>query len=124
FVSALPIDRNAVCGFDREYGHVGLLKCESPVRWPGYAVGMVLGALDQAVSRPGAANGSTSLWIGCARPIQGSGLMQRTQSAKLGTKPRSSMQCCSPIGRTGTTRPVESVIVGPKKRSSMKIPSA
>ena len=37
-----------------------------------------------------AANGSTSRWIGCARPIQGSGRMHRTQSAKAGMKPRSS----------------------------------
>src|ERR1700678_3386693 len=70
------------------------------------------------------ANGSTCLWIGCARPIHGSGRMQRTQSAKLGMKPRSSTTCCSPISRTGTTRPVETVIVGPKKRSIMKMPSA
>src|SRR5579872_5513620 len=61
-----------------------------------------------------AANGSTSLWIGCARPIQGSGRMQRAQSAKLGMKPRSSNTCCSPIRRTGTTRPVEMVTVAPK----------
>src|SRR5690606_29835326 len=58
-VSALPIDRNPVGGFDREYGHVGLLKCESPARWPGYAVGMVLGALDQAASRSGAGRRSS-----------------------------------------------------------------
>ena len=62
------------------------------------------------------ANGSTLRWIGWARPIQGSGRMQRTQSAKHGMKPRSSRTCCSPISRTGTTRPVEIVIVGPKNR--------
>src|SRR3546814_8747750 len=70
------------------------------------------------------AKGSTCLWMGCARPIHGSGRIERTQSAKLGMKPRSSRTCCSPTSRTGTTRPVDSVIVTPKKRSSMKMPSA
>src|SRR3546814_1477020 len=56
--------------------------------------------------------------MGCARPIHGSGRIERTQSAKLGMKPRSSRTCCSPTSRTGTTRPVDSVIVTPKKRRS------
>src|SRR3546814_1702236 len=34
------------------------------------------------------AKGSTLRWIGCARPIHGSGRMHRTQSAKPGMKPR------------------------------------
>src|SRR5579883_415425 len=79
---------------------------------------------DQGPPDATAAKGSTCLWIGCARPIQGSGRIQRTQSAKLGMKPRSSTTCCSPISRTGTTRPVEMMMVAPKKRSSMKMPSA
>ena len=49
--------------------------------------------------------------MGCARPIQASGRMHRTQSMKLGMKPRSSITCCSPISRTGTTRPVERAMV-------------
>jgi len=41
------------------------------------------------------------------RPIHRSGRMHRTQSAKDGMRPRSSMRCCSAIKRTGTTRPVD-----------------
>ena len=73
--------------------------------------GLLVG-LTRKSDQPAAAKGSTSRWIGWARPIQGSGRMQRTQSAKLGMKPRSSRTCCSPISRTGTTRPVEIVISG------------
>ena len=51
-----------------------------------------------------------------ARPIQGSGRMALTQSAKDGMKPRSSRTCCSPIHLTGMTRPVESVMVGTEDR--------
>jgi hypothetical protein len=129
-VAALAIDRNAVGGFDGERGNDGLQTCESPARpgsgkrYEGGCRSGCCGGLISAAVSPDAAKGSTSLWIGCARPIHGSRRMQRTQSAKLGMKPRSSITCCSPISRTGTTRPVETVIVGPKKRSSMKMPSA
>ena len=59
-----------------------------------------------------------------ARPIHGSGRMQRTQSANDGMKPRSSFTCCSPTQRVGTTRPEESVSVDLKIVSTMKMPSA
>ena len=67
---------------------------------------------------------STSVSRRCARPIHGSGRMQRTQSANDGMKPRSSFTCCSPTQRIGTTRPEESVSVDPKIVSAMKMPSA
>ena len=47
------------------------------------------------------------------RPIQGSILMARTQSAKEGMRPKSSRTCCSPIQRVGIILPAEFVTVGP-----------
>jgi hypothetical protein len=86
-------------------GHIGLsggfvivLLVRPVIVFNGQATGLLVAA---------AANGSTCLWIGCARPIHGSGRMQRTQSAKLGMKPISSTTCCSPISapaRCGVSR--------------------
>lgn len=72
----------------------------------------------------GDAGVSTSRSMRRACPIQGSGRIAFTQSAKEGMKPRSSMTCCSPIQRVGITRPDDSVMVGPKIVSAMKMPSA
>src|SRR5579859_7903575 len=47
-------------------------------------ISAVHGQPPSAAGAGAAANGSTWRWIGWARPIQGSGRMQRTQSAKLG----------------------------------------
>ena len=67
---------------------------------------------------------STRASIRSVRPIQGSGRIALTQSAKLGMNPRSSRTCCSPTHRVGITRPVERVIVGPKTVSESQIPAA
>jgi hypothetical protein len=111
-------DRSGVHGLAQSHG----LQTPSPrarsLPWCSYSTsqypscGGVLAGLMIERSRPGEP-------LGLPRVTQAAGAISRAQSAKLGTKPRSSTTCRSPISRTGTSRPSLLVIVTPNSCSSI-----